>query len=139
LIEVKCPYSARGYQTLDHAIQDLSNFYIAKVVKDDGSIGYSLRIDTQRGFDYYNQIMLSLYITGLPYCHFYVWAPHFSQMIQIPMNQQWVDENESTLFSFWIQHVAPLIYEQNKQPCIESYMEQGEDESLPVKRGKFEW
>lgn len=128
LVEVKCPFRARGYRSLDNVIQDQPNFYLAKVVKEDGSVGYALRVDNRRGHDYYSQIMLSLYVTKLPYCHFYVWTPLFSQMIKVPRNLQWEQENEMKLFSFWKNYMAPLVFQNNKQPSVDTYMEQGEEQ-----------
>lgn len=133
LLEIKCPYSIRQYESLDKALFAKPRFYIGKVVKTDGSIGYALKVDTDQGFMYYSQIMLSLYVSKLPYAVLYVWTPHFSQDILIRRNSEWEKENIPKLVAFWKQQIAPELFKNQQQLRLSSLPDKNE-ETPPEKK-----
>lgn len=131
LLEIKCPFMVRQYKSLDDAISSRPKFYIAKIVKTDGSVGYSLRVDTEQGYKYYCQIMLSLYITKLPFAILYVWTPFFSTPIFIQRNLKWEEENIPKLVDFWMKYIGPEVFKLYHQLKMTDFCDKPTAKAVP--------
>ncbi|CAI6376417.1 unnamed protein product [Macrosiphum euphorbiae] len=102
IIEVKCPYSAKDYPTVEEAIKDKKIKFLK--LNERGEI--SLKKDD----NYFYQIIGQLRISKRDICHFIVYSHNWQHVEIIKYDPQfWIDKMESKLKRFYYECLLPEI------------------------------
>ncbi|XP_043196964.1 uncharacterized protein LOC122367691 [Amphibalanus amphitrite] len=104
IIEVKCPFSARGglFKKIDEG-----SFYIKRSTEAvDENQEYYLDATCDPGSAYYHQVQGNLCLTGRDVCHLVVWAPGEMVVVTVRKDPAWA-QNLDTLIAFFDEHMRP--------------------------------
>ncbi|XP_048732557.1 uncharacterized protein LOC130053051 [Ostrea edulis] len=99
IIEVKCPFSAKGMAIKD-ACANLKAFYL-----ECNSAG---TLNLKERHDYWHQIQGQLYLTGTTCCDFVVWTPVDMAVIRILRDELW-QSNLTNMIEFYFNDFLPSV------------------------------
>jgi len=96
ILEIKCPYKARD-KSLDDLIASDKSFYL----------GYDKAYYLKKDHDYYHQVQGQLHICNKSICHFFVWSPSNSILINIYKDPEWASDIDK-LQSFYATNMRQI-------------------------------
>lgn len=103
IVEIKCPYSAVTYKTIEYA-------YLCNVSAIIGLFTNKTCTKIRNSHDYYYQVQTQLNVTGKDTCHFMVWIPNDYKVIQIKKDEIfWRNKMLSHLTQFYETCLEPEI------------------------------
>jgi hypothetical protein len=106
LLEIKCPYTYRNCDLRPIANKN-PDFYLCNVYTSDGE---QLALKTnERGFRYFAQIQLALYILDLERCDFVVYTKSHTHVMTIARHTSWSDKCVPMLLAYWWCYCRPVL------------------------------
>ena len=98
IVEIKCPYSAANL-TVNKACGKLDNFYC---YIDDNDI----KLKTKHAYFY--QVLGTMAIAKVSFCHFVVWKPKSMETLTIAFDRVLWEEFHYQLTTFYKDYIIPL-------------------------------
>ncbi|XP_038064580.1 uncharacterized protein LOC119734986 isoform X1 [Patiria miniata] len=105
ILEVKCPYSARGMMVRE-AVASIPQFYMVKSTSDNSALAL------KRDHDYYYQVQGQLMVTGAPFCDFVVYTDRDVYVERILPDVELWNAMLDKLAAFYLKHAMPFLNEQ---------------------------
>lgn len=110
ILEIKCPSSCATKPIYD----ENTNEYNIQYLYSWNNIPY-----LNESHIYYTQCQLTMYVTGVYECAFYVWSPKGSQLVTVHRDEIFLKELIPKLNKFYFKKLLPKVVALNKENCAQ--------------------
>lgn len=135
LLETKCPFAVSSSKSIRDICTDPKKMKTFELVYDTNTDDYSINWSSFKGRKYYDQIQLSMWVTGYEKTFFCVYIPTDTVYLSIKKDDDWARRNIPNLCRLFRDFYAPAMKEQcgealcelniKNQAAFDKYAEEG--------------
>ena len=111
-LEIECPFKCKKLAVYDKVKKKCNVTYL--YVNENGEV--CLR----QSHIYFTQCQMTMYVTGLNKCDFFVWSPVGSHLVSLKRDQKFLKSVVAKTTNFYFEHFLPALYIKNSDPNKEN-------------------
>lgn len=122
ILEIKCPISCRTKPIYNPDADTKPNVGYLHLVNGN--------LELRKGHQYYTQVQVQLYVTGMTVCDFFVWSPRGSCTVQIHRDETFLSTLLPKLHCFFFSNFLPMLCRKDKMRTNEQDKIEGNNNNI---------